>query len=82
MMNPALRTLFYINFTINYIYFQENDGKEIPEDIKKEHDDHWSNIVKAYETLTDETSYNNWLEYGNPDGQLVTKVALNLVWLN
>ncbi len=27
-------------------------------------------LVKAYETLTDETKYNNWQKYGNPDGSL------------
>jgi len=30
-------------------------------------------IAKAYGTLTDETKFNNWLEYGNPDGPLSSR---------
>ena len=30
-------------------------------------------IVKAYETLTDKSKYDNWIKYGNPDGSLAMK---------
>lgn len=29
--------------------------------------------MKAYETLTDETKYENYLLYGNPDGSLAVR---------
>jgi preprotein translocase subunit Sec63 len=32
---------------------------------------HWQKIVKSYETLTDETKFRNWMEYGNPDGSMI-----------
>ena len=27
-------------------------------------------IVRAYETLTEDDKFNNWIEYGNPEGSL------------
>jgi len=31
----------------------------------------WLEIQKGYETLTEEDKFNNWVEYGNPEGSLV-----------
>ncbi len=28
----------------------------------------WHNLVSAYKTLTDEEKYQNWKEFGHPDG--------------
>ena len=28
-------------------------------------------IVRAYETLTKEEKFNNWMEYGDPEGSLM-----------
>jgi preprotein translocase subunit Sec63 len=33
----------------------------------------WLLISKSYECLTDETKYQNWKEYGNPDGSVVSQ---------
>jgi translocation protein SEC63 len=63
-------------------YIKEHEGVEPPDDARKEIDDAWALIVKAHETLTDELSYENWLKYGNPDGQLTTKFGIALPsWL-
>jgi len=35
--------------------------------------DKWLQIVKAYETLTDKTKFHNYVNYGNPDGSLVSQ---------
>lgn len=35
-------------------------------------------ITKAYKTLTDEASRENWEKYGNPDGYHVTSVTIGL----
>ena len=33
----------------------------------------WLEIVRAYECLTDNEKYKNWIEYGNPEGSLLSK---------
>ena len=33
--------------------------------------DKWIQISRAYECLTDETKFNNWKEYGSPEGSLM-----------
>lgn len=33
----------------------------------------FQDIVRAYECLTDEVKFNNWIEYGNPEGSMVHK---------
>lgn len=33
----------------------------------------WLDIVRAYETLTDNEKYKNWIEYGNPEGSILAK---------
>ncbi|CAF2060985.1 unnamed protein product [Rotaria magnacalcarata] len=55
---------------------------------KKHHPDRggdpekFANIAKAYKTLTDEESKNNWKTYGNPDGPGVTHFGIALPkWL-
>lgn len=30
----------------------------------------WQSIVRSYETLTNKEKFNNWIEYGNPDGSM------------
>jgi preprotein translocase subunit Sec63 len=37
------------------------------------HRDSFELIVKAYETLTDQEKYNNYIKYGNPDGSMAYK---------
>lgn len=64
------------------LYIQEHDGETCPDDVRKEYDDAWALVVKAHETLTEEVSYNNWLETGNPDGRLQTTWGIALpAWL-
>jgi len=64
------------------VWIQEHDGEACPEEQRKEYDDAWALIVKAHETLTDETSWRNWLETGNPDGRLQTTWGIALpAWL-
>jgi translocation protein SEC63 len=31
----------------------------------------FADIVKAYETLTKEDKFNNWMQYGDPEGSLM-----------
>ena len=69
---PKLKSRHY-----NIVY-QEHDGEACPEEQRKEYDDAWALIVKAHETLTDETSWRNWLETGNPDGRLQTTWGIAL----
>ena len=69
---PKLKSSHY-----NIVY-QEHDGEACPEEQRKEYDDAWALIVKAHETLTDETSWRNWLETGNPDGRLQTTWGIAL----
>lgn len=33
----------------------------------------WLDIVRAYECLTDNQKYKNWIEYGNPEGSILAK---------
>jgi curved DNA-binding protein CbpA len=33
----------------------------------------WISIVRAYETLTERTKFDNWINYGNPEGSMVSK---------
>lgn len=33
----------------------------------------WLDVVRAYECLTDNEKYKNWVEYGNPEGSLLSK---------
>jgi preprotein translocase subunit Sec63 len=33
----------------------------------------WEGMVKAYETLTNEDKFQNWLDYGDPEGSLVSQ---------
>jgi len=35
----------------------------------------WHNLVRAYETLTDNTKFKNYKEYGHPDGSLAIKAV-------
>lgn len=36
----------------------------------------WDNLVNAYETLSkDRTKYDNWRQYGHPDGAMSIKVV-------
>ena len=67
-----------LKFHPNMIVYQEHDGEACPEEQRKEYDDAWALIVKAHETLTDETSWRNWLETGNPDGRLQTTWGIAL----
>ena len=32
----------------------------------------WQNIVKAYETLSKKEKFDNWMNFGNPDGSLIS----------
>ncbi|CAG5089931.1 Oidioi.mRNA.OKI2018_I69.PAR.g12406.t1.cds [Oikopleura dioica] len=51
-------------------YLKANDGAEIPDDVETANNEAWGKINKAYETLTDEHMFENWVKYGNPDGML------------
>lgn len=33
----------------------------------------FENLVKAYDTLSDQEKFDNWVKYGNPEGSLATK---------
>lgn len=33
----------------------------------------WSGIIRAYETLTEQEKFDNWVHYGNPEGSLMSK---------
>jgi len=33
----------------------------------------WLDVVRAHECLTDNEKYKNWVEYGNPEGSLLSK---------
>lgn len=33
----------------------------------------FENLVKAYETLSNQEKFDNWVKYGNPEGSLATK---------
>lgn len=33
----------------------------------------FENLVKAYDTLSNEDKFNNWVKFGNPEGSLATK---------
>lgn len=58
------------------------DEGDVPEDILETFDNEWTTIVKAHNTLTDEASYENYVKYGNPDGQLSTTWGIALPkWL-
>lgn len=35
----------------------------------------WNNLRQAYETLTHESKFKNWREYGHPDGALSVKAV-------
>lgn len=45
----------------------------LPEEEQEGASAKWLGIAKAYETLTDETKFQNWLDYGNPDGPLSSR---------
>lgn len=65
------------------LWLRENpDAEGIPDEILEEFNAEWTEIVRAYKTLTDEISYKNWIDYGNPDGALHTKWGIALPkWL-
>jgi len=44
----------------------------LPEDEQADAKKRWLLIIKSYECLTDETKFQNWKEYGNPDGSMVS----------
>lgn len=63
-------------------YLKANDGAEMPEEEAEAVNEAWGRINKAYETLTDEHMFENWVKYGNPDGMLQTKYGVALpAWL-
>lgn len=64
-------------------WLRDNPEEEgIPEEMISEFDEEWTEIVRAYKTLTDEIAFNNWIMYGNPDGQLQTSFGIALPeWL-
>ena len=31
----------------------------------------WDKILMSYETLTQKEKFNNWIEFGHPDGSLM-----------
>ena len=33
----------------------------------------WQSIVRAYETLTDREKFDNWINYGNPEGSSLAR---------
>jgi len=43
----------------------------LPEVERKEVAKKWQTIVKSYETLTNEATFDKWVTYGNPDGSYV-----------
>lgn len=45
----------------------------LPEDEQEGAGAKWLGIARAYETLTDETKFQNWLDFGNPDGSLSSR---------
>ena len=45
----------------------------LPEDEQESARKKWQGIVRAYECLTSEEKFNNWVEYGNPEGSLASK---------
>ena len=45
----------------------------LPEDEREGAEAKWLGIAKAYETLTNETKFQNWLEFGSPDGPLSSR---------
>jgi len=64
-------------------WLQENpDAEGVPPELEEEWNADWTLIVRAYKTLTDEIAFKNWIDYGNPDGQLDTKWGIALPkWL-
>lgn len=64
-------------------WLRDNPEEEgIPEEMVNEFDVEWTEIVRAYKTLTNEAAYNNWIMYGNPDGQLERSFGMALPkWL-
>ena len=51
--------------------FHPDKTMRLPEAEQKAGAKTWELISKAYECLTHEGKFNNWVEYGNPDGSLV-----------
>jgi curved DNA-binding protein CbpA len=50
--------------------YHPDKAMELPEGEREEAGKKWLKIAKAYETLTDEEKFNNWLSYGRPEGPL------------
>ena len=45
----------------------------LPEDEQEDGKNKWLGISKAYETLTDAKKFQNWQDFGNPDGPLSSR---------
>lgn len=47
--------------------------RQLPEEEQAGASKKWQAIVKSYETLTTAEKFNNWIEYGNPDGSMISQ---------
>lgn len=47
--------------------------RQLPEEEQAGAAKKWQSIVKSYETLTTTEKFNNWIEYGNPDGSMISQ---------
>eukprot|EP00347_Sterkiella_histriomuscorum_P016782 403351874 len=60
----------YRNLAVKY-HPDKHVGSSDMEKVRQDYFD----LVKAYEILTDETKYDNWKKYGNPDGSVAMKAV-------